>query len=461
VPTLPIRSAALRVALVGALATSAFAVLAPAASAAACPFDGGTHHATAFASDTETVLKLRVSGSNLTANGVTCAALTNLDLVTVDMSASSSGRAVFDLSGGAFAPGFTDEGDGSSEIEFTVVGLSSQGSVSIVGSPANDGIAIGQESINNSPVGQIDLNSIADAGTPDVDVTFGVFPVQLQVDTGTGNDTIDGTGVAAQAYSGTLRLTGGPGTNTITGGTGSDEINIRTEVVSTGHETVHSGGGFDRVLISTESPSLLSTFSLDDMANDGVGCPGTFCEGDDIGADIFQITGSPAQETLIGNSSTNAFFGGGGKDVLKGLGGLDNLTCSGGKALGGTADDYIAIDVGCASASGGPGVDAVSFALASGGVKVSLDGVKNDGASKPFANVRSDVENVVGSNFGDTMTGNDKKNLLQGGNGRDNLSGGPADDRLQGGAGNDTLDGGDGVDVCGGGPGMDILANCE
>ncbi|MBZ9605339.1 hypothetical protein LB462_26315 [Phyllobacterium sp. KW56] len=55
--------------------------------------------------------------------------------------------------------------------------------------------------------------------------------------------------------------------------------------------------------------------------------------------------------------------------------------------------------------------------------------------------VSNDFENVVGSEYGDTITGNADKNVLIGLGGNDKLNGGPQD-TLIGGAGNDELSGG-------------------
>ena len=78
------------------------------------------------------------------------------------------------------------------------------------------------------------------------------------------------------------------------------------------------------------------------------------------------------------------------------------------------------------------------------------------------------IENLTGSEQGDTLTGDTNVNVLKGGAGNDTLSGGddtqPTDadaprvgDKLYGGAGNDTLNGGGGFDTLMGGAGDDTL----
>lgn len=67
------------------------------------------------------------------------------------------------------------------------------------------------------------------------------------------------------------------------------------------------------------------------------------------------------------------------------------------------------------------------------------------------------LENVVGSNFNDTVIGNYAANVIDGQYGDDSLSGGAGDDNLHGGSGDDSLNGGPGDDSLNGGPGDDSL----
>jgi Ca2+-binding RTX toxin-like protein len=56
-------------------------------------------------------------------------------------------------------------------------------------------------------------------------------------------------------------------------------------------------------------------------------------------------------------------------------------------------------------------------------------------------------ENVIGSGFADTITGNISSNSLSGGGGNDTISGGNGADTITGGAGKDQLTGEAGIDV--------------
>ncbi|HEX5016079.1 MAG TPA: calcium-binding protein [Actinomycetes bacterium] len=471
-----------RVLLLFILTLTGLAAFAPQASAATCVFDPGTRHATAAIGSGELELRLRADNGTLEANGVSCGSLTEIETVTVNVGLDSTRPVVFDLSGGPLGPGFTNENNGSSEVEFTIANQNPFGSTRVDGSVGNDSVTIGQESINGNIIGQLNLNAGAESATPDVDVNFPVFPFDVVVDGKGGNDTISANGVGSglsAPYSGNTKLAGGPGSNSLTGGSGSDQLTAFAEVSSTGADTFIGGDSFDQVIIEPEAPGITSTYSLDGLANDGVNCPGPSCEGDNVEAAMEAIRGSSSAETLIGNAKGDVLMGGGGADVLKGLGGFDNLQCAGGKAVGGPGGDSLLASVGCASVAGGPGRDEVAFSDASQGVTVTLDGLKNDGVPGSFVNVRSDIENVYGTAYRDIIVGDDQPNRLQGGAGRDDLSGaggndrleghdgsdalfgGPGDDILLGGKGDDSLNGGEGTDDCRQGKGTGAEVSCE
>lgn len=72
------------------------------------------------------------------------------------------------------------------------------------------------------------------------------------------------------------------------------------------------------------------------------------------------------------------------------------------------------------------------------------------------------LENLIGSNFNDFLTGNGNNNLISGGLGNDTLKGEGGDDILIGGPGNNTLTGGAGADTfqyLAGGSGHDVITD--
>ncbi len=92
------------------------------------------------------------------------------------------------------------------------------------------------------------------------------------------------------------------------------------------------------------------------------------------------------------------------------------------------------------------------------GLALSPDADTGDGdvfAQTVETDSLSGIENVVGSNDGDDITGDDGANRLEGLGDDDILSGGRGDDTLLGGEGDDVLLGGGGTDVIDGGAGSD------
>jgi Ca2+-binding RTX toxin-like protein len=130
-----------------------------------------------------------------------------------------------------------------------------------------------------------------------------------------------------------------------------------------------------------------------------------------------------------------------GDDFIFALGGNDTINA-------GPGADYI---------DGGSGVDTVLYNFSSAGIVVSLeDGVGSGGEAQDDTLVS--IENVVGSDFNDTLIGDTDNNTLTGGAGNDTLKGGGGADILYGDAGNDTLKGGGGADILQGGSGIDTAS---
>jgi serralysin len=126
---------------------------------------------------------------------------------------------------------------------------------------------------------------------------------------------------------------------------------------------------------------------------------------------IERVLGSRFNDVLTGSAANESFLGGFGNDTI----------------------------------DGGAGVDTVEYGLVGEGVVVNLaTGRASGGAGN---DVISHVENIIGSIFSDTLTGNGGANTLNGGNGNDRLYGGAGNDTLNGGAGSDVLTGGAGKDV--------------
>ena len=142
------------------------------------------------------------------------------------------------------------------------------------------------------------------------------------------------------------------------------------------------------------------------------------------------FTGGTGNDTVTANAGAinDVLTGLGGNDTLIGLGGADVL--DGG--LGTDTADYTASAV------------AVSGNLA------TLSATGGDAQGDTYIS----IENVVGSAFADTLTGDTGNNVLTGAAGNDQLFGGAGIDSLYGGADNDLIMGGAGSDVMDGGAGI-------
>ncbi|HEX8911889.1 MAG TPA: calcium-binding protein [Humisphaera sp.] len=173
--------------------------------------------------------------------------------------------------------------------------------------------------------------------------------------------------------------------------------------------------------------------SVDDVANDG-----GKGEGDNVHA-CFAVTGGDGNDRISGGPGVDRLYGGNGNDRLWGNDGNDITD-------GGDGDDVIASSRGNDAFYGGPGTDTADYSTRSDPLRLSLDGLANDGGSGEKDTIRDDVENLIGGSGNDKLYGNADANRLEGRGGNDELYGRAGNDRLIGGTGADALHGGDGDD---------------
>ena len=132
---------------------------------------------------------------------------------------------------------------------------------------------------------------------------------------------------------------------------------------------------------------------------------------------IRDIKGSAFGDTVTGDSSDNELLGGDGNDLLSGGAGNDRLLGEFGNDLlqGGDGDDLL---------DGGEGNDTASYQDATGAVIVSLalTGPQMTGGSGTDTLVG--IENLIGSEFNDTLIGSDAANVIAGRSGDDLIDGG-------------------------------------
>ncbi len=151
------------------------------------------------------------------------------------------------------------------------------------------------------------------------------------------------------------------------------------------------------------------------------------------------LTGFAGDDTITGATGNDVLSGAGGNDVLIGLGGNDTLD-------GGDGDDLLNGGIGDDVLIGGAGNDTATYADAAVGVTVSL-AITAAQATGVGSDTLSGIENLIGSSFDDSLTGDAGANRLEGRTGNDTLDGGDGDDLLIGGLGNNTLIGGAGNDT--------------
>ena len=208
-----------------------------------------------------------------------------------------------------------------------------------------------------------------------------------------------------------------------------------------GNDTIDGKEGWDRVDYRFLAGTGVNVDLANHTASDGQG-------GTDTLYNIELVRGSNFNDTIAGDGADNKLEGMGGDDTIIGGGGNDTLFGGAGNdtVRGGDGHDELRGGAGNDLLDGGNGWDVVAYWDATAGVNVNLaDGVaSNDGTGG--ADTLVGIENVGGSNFNDTITGDGNDNSIWSGNGNDSVDGGAGNDNLQGGAGNDTLNGGEGRD---------------
>ncbi|MEZ1324154.1 retention module-containing protein [Pseudomonas fluorescens] len=152
------------------------------------------------------------------------------------------------------------------------------------------------------------------------------------------------------------------------------------------------------------------------------------------------LTGTSGDDVLVAGTGDNIINAGDGNDVLSAGSGNNELH-------GGAGNDLLYSGPGNDLLDGGTGSDTASYAHATAGVTVNLGLLGAQNTIGAGTDTLTGIENLVGSNFNDTLTGDNNNNVINGGLGNDILNGGGGDDLLIGGMGNNTLTGGSGADT--------------
>ncbi|MEP3892156.1 MAG: calcium-binding protein [Hellea sp.] len=270
---------------------------------------------------------------------------------------------------------------------------------------------------------------------------------------GAGNDRLFGQGGTdiLNGEAGNDQLWGQEGADALDGGTGIDGayyINATAGVtlnVATGGTGGHADGDtyvsierffgsqFADMLTGAGDDDFLYGLGGDDLINGGAG--------NDL------LVGGLGLDTINGGAGNDRILGSQGVDTLSGDGDNDNISGGADNDMinGGDGNDTLSGDAGADTINGGAGIDRAIYTSATAGVVASLDagGSFGDAMGDSFV----DVENLYGSFFNDTLSGDAANNLIVGLAGNDELNGLGGNDRLIGSAGDDTLEGGLGNDI--------------
>ena len=283
-------------------------------------------------------------------------------------------------------------------------------------------------------------------------------------------------GVALSLGNPAPQPTGGAGTDQVTdfenltGGSGADVLggDAGSNVLSggSGNDTFHGDAGDDLIDgdLGTDSVDYSSftedvTVVLGPVSGASPGSATTATTGTDTLLAISNVTGGSGNDSITGEAGANVLSGNDGDDTLAGLRGNDTL-------------------------DGGAGSDTLDYSAADAGVTLNLANLAAQNTGGAGTDTLLADENVIGSPFGDVLTGTVGDNVFDGGDGIDTADystsslrasrstcrpAGPqntgnagtdtlaAMENVTGGSGRDTLTGDAGPNVLTGGAGNDTL----
>ncbi len=290
-----------------------------------------------------------------------------------------------------------------------------------------------------------------------------------------GNDYLDGR-------NGSDSVSGGAGEDTLIGSGGNDTLDGGSQLTVT--DTANTSNQYDRADYSGESAAVVVNLSADGKTGTATGAS----TGSDTLIDIEYVVGTAFGDAITGSDRavSEIFRGGRGDDSItggsggaddKGIDMVDYATATGGVSVninlgnatgadgndvlvgiegilgsafndtfvGNDGNNFLQPGRGDDSIDGGAGRDQLSFGNATSAVSVDMS--KGTATGGDGNDTFTNIEGVRGSDFGDTLIGDDQANDFQGRAGNDSVSAGAGDDTMHGGVGNDVVDGGAGSDT--------------
>jgi Ca2+-binding RTX toxin-like protein len=178
-------------------------------------------------------------------------------------------------------------------------------------------------------------------------------------------------------------------------------------------------------VVTVANGSLLDYATASDYAIVVKEADGSVSDQETMHVTLFQMPTA----TLTGTSGSDTLTGTSGNDAIYGLGGGDTISA-------GSGDDFVMPGSAQNYADGGAGNDTVSFADLTAAITENLGtgAVSSAGVSGTDTN----FENIIGTQYNDSITGTPGNNVIEGGGGND---------AIRGDGGNDTIDGGPGFDT--------------
>jgi len=279
-----------------------------------------------------------------------------------------------------------------------------------------------------------------------------------------GDDKIFGStqGDTLKGYDGNDTIRGGAGADNIDGGNGSDYANYQGSSAAVNIDLLNhtASGGDAQGDVLTNIENLYGSSNADTLAGDD----NTNVIGGENGNDTIagnggndHLSGENGDDNVSGGDGADRLVGGAGADTLNGDGGNDSIDAGADNDLvnggdgndslyggagddvldGGAGNDVLEGGAGADTLTGSDGIDTVSYASSSAAVTVVMGGVSSGGDAD--GDTMSGIEQVMGSAFNDSITGDGNANTLWGLGGDDTLTGGVGADTLKGGAGNDSF----------------------
>jgi Ca2+-binding RTX toxin-like protein len=242
-------------------------------------------------------------------------------------------------------------------------------------------------------------------------------------------------------------MDGTAGQDIMLGMGGADTLNG-----SAGNDIMDGGAGVDTASFAAMAQSVTVNLGANAPATTLTDAGAGTATGAEIGSDLLvsiaNVTGGAGGDILTGNSGANILDGGAGNDTMNGAAGNDTLTGGLGNDIivGGTGNNDTAIF--------GKSVFAFNFSTTGSLIVADTD-------VAPATNLGTDTLSgiellqftegtynlVLGTNVGETRTGNGLNDLILGFDGADTLNGNGGADILIGGLGADVMNGGDGNDI--------------